>query len=242
MRRATGQPLVAPVVALVRAAASFVFPDCCLSCSAPVPAGERHLCPACRAALRPGRFTTRAPAGSPIDRVLYVLPFRGPARDLVRALKYDHRLSVAGELGRLVLPEAARLTECGVEALVPVPLHRTRRRERGFNQSELLASAVGEPLGLPVALALRRVRATRTQTDLPRGRRLRNVEGAFEATRSLAGMSVVVVDDVVTTGATIAAACSAALEAGASAVAAMAVAGPDDALSERNGRARTASE
>jgi ComF family protein len=90
----------------------------------------------------------------------------------------------------------------GAQAAVPVPLHRSRRRQRGFNQAEDLAEA----LGIPVVTALRRVRATPSQVALPAARRHRNVRGAFAVTRnaaSLAGMRVVLVDDVATTGATL---------------------------------------
>lgn len=89
----------------------------------------------------------------------------------------------------------------GADALVPVPLHRSRRRARGFNQAEELARHLG-PRVLP---ALRRVRATPSQTDLPASRRHANVRGAFALLRGIdvRDLSVVLVDDVSTTGATL---------------------------------------
>lgn len=176
--------------------------------------------------LDPG--TTKAPPGSRIDRVSYAMSFAGPTRTLLRALKYDHRLSLSRELAGVTAPEARRLAGGSVDAVVPVPLHRSRRRERGFNQSELLTRALAEILGLPVQCALVRVRATRTQTDLTRRERLRNVSGAFAAPSRLDGARLLVVDDVVTTGATMAAACAAALDAGASEAVGLAVAGTPD--------------
>jgi ComF family protein len=86
--------------------------------------------------------------------------------------------------------------------VIPVPLHRSRRRHRGFNQAADLA----RHLGVPVSLALRRVRATATQTSLPAGQRHRNMRDAFAVTRHaapLTGAVVVVIDDVSTTGATL---------------------------------------
>jgi ComF family protein len=211
----------------LRAVAAFVFPDCCVNCGAAVPPGARHLCGACRRELVVSARVAPAPRGSAIDGVSYVLPFEGPASALIRALKYDHRVSLARDLAEMVLPEVRRLAAGGSDALVPVPLHRTRRRERGFNQSELLAGALAVSTGLPVRLWLSRTRATRTQTDLPRRYRLRNVEGAFAGEPSLTGARVIVLDDVVTTGATLAAACGAALAAGAAEARALAVAGPN---------------
>ena len=104
-------------------------------------------------------------------------------------------------------------------ALVPVPLAAVRRRERGFNQSELLAAELGRAWGIPVvAASVERARATKTQTRLTPGERLANVAGAFRATgaaRSLRGGHVIVVDDVVTTAATLNACAEALSAAGA---------------------------
>jgi len=97
---------------------------------------------------------------------------------------------------------------------VPVPLHPIRRRERGFNQAEDLA----EHVGLPMVVALRRVRRTVAQADLPAARRHRNVKGAFAArpaSRSISGKIVVLIDDVSTTGATLDACAIALKDAGA---------------------------
>ena len=128
---------------------------------------------------------------------------------MVHALKYDGWARVADDLAarmarlhwpRDVLEERA--------ALIPVPLSGTRRRERGFNQSERLAHALAAHWRVPVwDDVIERARDTRTQTRLTPGDRLRNVSGAFRATAAararLAGAHVVIVDDVVTTAATL---------------------------------------
>ena len=100
----------------------------------------------------------------------------------------------------------------GAAWVVPVPLHRSKRRQRGFNQAADLARHIG----LPVAAALKRVRATPSQTSLPASQRHRNVKDAFAATsqmRHVAGTIVVLIDDVSTTGATLDA-CARALKQG----------------------------
>ena len=108
----------------------------------------------------------------------------------------------------------------GAACVVPVPLHPSRRRQRGFNQAADLA----RHLGVPVQPALRRVRATATQTGLPAAQRNRNVRGAFAAAgvaRELSGRAVVLIDDVSTTGATLEACARALKEAGVAEVRAL---------------------
>jgi len=120
---------------------------------------------------------------------------------VIHAFKYEGRRSLAHPLAALMRHRGAAMI-AGATCVVPVPLHASRRRHRGFNQADDLARHVG----VPVCYALRRVRATRTQTDLPAARRHRNVRDAFAPTRhgrQLAGAVVVLVDDVSTTGATL---------------------------------------
>jgi ComF family protein len=127
--------------------------------------------------------------------------YDGALRAIVHALKYEGRRSLARPLAALMRERGASVLS-GADVVVPVPLHRARRRERGFNQALDLA----RHLGLPVSPALRRIRATVPQTSLPAGRRHRNVRGAFAPTRAAArlrGLTVVLVDDVSTTGATL---------------------------------------
>ena len=122
-------------------------------------------------------------------------------RSIVHALKYEGRRSISRPLATLMREHGADVL-AGAQWLVPVPLHASRRRQRGFDQAEDLA----RHLGLPVRRALRRVRATRSQTSLPAAQRHRNVRGAFATTRQAAdliGAIIVLVDDVSTTGATL---------------------------------------
>jgi ComF family protein len=116
-------------------------------------------------------------------------------------MKYEGRRSLAQPLAELMRVRGADALE-GAACLVPVPLHPSKRRERGFNQAADLA----KHLGLPVRDALRRQRATASQTGLPSARRHRNVRGVFVTTRAareLIGSTIVLIDDVSTTGATL---------------------------------------
>jgi ComF family protein len=146
----------------------------------------------------------------------------GPARNLVHALKYGGwRIAAPPMAERIRTMGGARLRS--LDALVPVPLGRSRLRERGHNQSALLARALARALGVPVLEdALRRTRETRTQTRLTPVERWRNVAGAFAAdSPGAAGLSVALVDDVLTTGATLGAAAAALAEQGPASIGAV---------------------
>jgi ComF family protein len=136
-----------------------------------------------------------------VDRARAIGAYDGALRSIVHALKYEGRRSLALPLAALMRHRGADLI-VGVDVVVPVPLHPSRRRERGFNQAADLA----KHLGMPVSAALRRVRPTVAQARLPAARRHGNVRGAFaatEAARALRGGTILLVDDVSTTGATL---------------------------------------
>lgn len=152
-----------------------------------------------------------------LAHVAAVGPYDGRLREVIHALKYDGRQSVAPPLARLMAAIACE-TLAGADLVVPVPLHRARQRARGFNQAEDLARGLGRPL----ALVLRRIRATRSQVELPAAERSGNVRGAFALRRPfdprVRGATIVLVDDVATTGATLEACARPLLAAGASEV------------------------
>jgi ComF family protein len=143
-------------------------------------------------------------------------PYEGALRVAVHELKYRSRRRVAGRISEAMLGDPhVRRVLAGASALVPVPLHPRRQRQRGFNQSELLARELGRRAGVPVApLALVRREDTPPQTGLSAAARRANVKGAFAVRRraQVSGKLLVLVDDVFTTGAT-AASCARVLSA-----------------------------
>ena len=157
----------------------------------------------------------------PYARARAVALHEGPARRIVHALKYQDRQDLAPMMGLWMARAGAQLL-AEADVVVPVPLHWLRLVRRGFNQSGVLAEAVGDASGVEVVQALRRLRRTRQQVGLGGRARRRNVEGAFalrdKALPAVAGRRVVLVDDVVTTGATVHACVKALRRAGAAEV------------------------
>ena len=145
-----------------------------------------------------------------------VFRYGGPIADAIQRFKYDRRSDLGVRLGRLMVDKALGNRGC-VDAVVPVPLHWRRRRSRGFDQAALLAVPIAKALGVPVRVrGLRRVRHTPSQVRLPHAARQRNVAGAFAPRRLCGAKRVLLVDDVRTTGATLASAASALRSAGVS--------------------------
>lgn len=152
---------------------------------------------------------------------------------LIHRMKYGREIHLAGELGRLALEsfqdERWQPALEGRWPLVPVPLHRSRMRHRHFNQAAEIARIVSTDSGLSVVPALKRVRATETQTHLKRARRLENLQGAFALTRQgriwaeSMPEGAVLVDDVLTTGSTVHAAATVLRQAGVRQVVVLAV-------------------
>jgi len=165
---------------------------------------------------------------APLLQLEWCAPFGGMVRRALHELKYSGETRLAGPLGEAVARRWRRVG-AGGDVLVPVPVHADRARRRGYDQAELIARAAGRALGLPCAPILERTRATIAQFDLDRSTRATNVRGAFSLREGvqrvhLAGRWIVLVDDVVTTGATLSACAEPLLAAGAIGVSAITVA------------------
>jgi len=207
-----------------------VFPPRCVGCGRE----GAWLCPACLAAVQPvppptcaicyestlGGDVCSACRRDPlaIDGIRSVSLHKGALREAVHGLKYKNQRSLVPPLAAL-MRDAMERQGLAADVLVPVPLHQERLRQRGFNQSALLARAMVVP-GLPMdEESLVRVRATASQTTLNRAERRANMAGAFACRDgALAGRRVLLIDDVCTTGATLEACAVACRAAGAASV------------------------
>lgn len=171
-----------------------VAPRRCAACDEPLDPEARAFCEACVILLDPGERVGAGMSG-------YV--YGGPMAEAVRRLKYGRRTELAPVLGALLAARAIELSG-EVDAVVPVPLHRARLRRRGFNQALELARPLARGLHIPLAAGMcERVRDTPQQSELPASRRAANVRNAFRMRGELAAKHVAIVDDVVTTGATV---------------------------------------
>lgn len=200
-----------------------LYPARCGGCGA---AGRGWWCPECAAqALPPAGGVVREtalPGGQILLEVAWAR-FAPPVREGIHSLKFEGMPQMSGPFGELMAATwRATALDWAPDVVVPVPLHKVRQRERGYNQSERLARAVAARLNLPVdPRALVRARQTAQQAQLDRDARLKNVKDAFRAEARAAGKRILLIDDVFTTGATLSECASALYAAGAAAVAAL---------------------
>jgi len=205
----------------MRAILDLMLPPACAACGS---AGAL-LCSACLRGARPAsdpayRFVAPDPAiaiGQDLSLALAAFAFEGPIRRALARLKYEGASRLAGPLAKAATPPLNVLLEItGAVPFVPVPVHRERLRERGYNQAELIARAMGATVGLPVIDRIERVRPTTKQHRLDRAARLANLRAAFSVRVAPTSMpaAVIVVDDIVTTTATLEACASVLRSAG----------------------------
>jgi ComF family protein len=198
-------------------------PRRCAGCDALACEHDAAFCDACAPLIEQAGAAWRPPRP---EAAAFV--YGGPLADAIARMKYARRPELARPLGAL-LAEASRAYAGLVDRVMPLPLHPLRLRERGFNQSAVLAAAVARSLGLPLdAASLRRVRRTDDQAGLSRARRAENVRAAFALRARMPAARVLLIDDVRTTGATLAEAARALLEAGCLEVRTLALARAED--------------
>jgi ComF family protein len=231
----------------LNALGDLIVPPCCLVCQAPLEAHHLLCAPCWREVhfIRPplcdvlgiplpfdtGERTVSAAAIAhppAYDRARAVAHFSGSMRTLIHQFKYADRHDACALYGRW-LAEAARELQAGIDVVVPVPLSRLRLLSRRFNQAAILSQELARRTGLAVDLhLLKRRRFSKAQVGLTRDQRRRNLAGAFHVPRhwqaALRGRNVLLIDDVITTGATVEACARALKRAGAARVDVLALA------------------
>lgn len=173
----------------------------CVECDADLPRLPQNRCTVCALPLASGAVCGQCLQSPPrFDRISAVFGYRFPVDALIRAFKYGGRLALAQPLGEALAQAAAP----DVDAIIAMPLARGRLAERGFNQAQELARVAAARTGIPLLpFVCRRVIETPPQAALPWKERAKNVRRAFVCDTDLTGMRVAVVDDVLTTGATL---------------------------------------
>lgn len=233
---------------LLNDVSDIIFPPQCPACAELIPPGNRIFCSTCRGKIS---FITGSlcpvcgipfpdsPAGSHIcgncltntpcyTQARGVAVFETVIMDTIHKFKYGRNISVGNTLGSFMADFSFPDFDFSeYSLLVPVPLHIKKLRERGFNQSLLLAKKIGEKYKLPVNFSLlKRCKFTLTQTGLNKAEREKNIKGAFEIAdkKKVAGKDIILIDDVYTTGATINECARVLLKAGAQKVAVLTLA------------------
>jgi len=202
----------------------------CRECRALIQALPEHRCPVCSDPLARFPFCPNCEGRRwHLSVIAAGCRYQGVVRDLIQRFKYGRDQSLVRLLSTLLVPALAdpRIASRKFAAVVPVPLHPLREREREFNQAALLASAAARHLGIPALPLLKRVRRTAPQAGFDRRGRMENLEGAFALCKkrfAVEGLSLLLIDDVTTTGATLDACAAVLLEAGAVDVCAVTVA------------------
>ncbi len=199
---------------------STVYPRNCLNCTNILVTNESFLCTTCQLALprtdfhnQPENLLYKNFAHHPVVTEAFAfLHFNvsGVAQHLLHALKYQNRPEIGRHFGRLYAKELIADRKTDWDIIIPVPMHQKKRRQRGYNQSEEVGHGMSEVLGIPVTTdIILKKQHTESQTKKGRLERWENVQNVFEVADPVAlnGKNVLIVDDVITTGATTSAIC-----------------------------------
>jgi len=207
---------------LLRALENAVMPLSCVFCGTQTVPPERQICTDCDSDL-PRIDSPPPPASSPLEYDVAPLAYEFPVDAAIKALKFKRKLFYGPALAELLCRECQHLPD-DIDAVLPVPLHWRRRWFRGFNQADEIATPVAGYLAVPSLRNVKRVRATPFQSGLSARERARNLRGAFAVRGALSAKHILIIDDVITTGATVRLLARALRRAGVGRVSALAVA------------------
>lgn len=234
---------LAPVRLFLRPLYQFIYPPACLACETHLDEDEEKICSVCWSSLRKlsaddslyQEKLSQLTLGGYISGLASVFHFEkdGTLQNLIHQLKYQEMPSIGFELGKLVAESLQpMLGHVSIAGVIPVPLHPTKERERGYNQSEFIAKGISKVTGLKgFPHLLKRTRHTKTQTQLNSQERKENVADAFEVNSHyvsrISHASFLLVDDIITTGATIQECAKVLKDGGAEKIYAASIAVPD---------------
>ena len=200
----------------------FLAPRSCVFCGEPGKGSEKSICTGCFADL-PWNEILVSPTPGIFESSIAVLHYSFPIDVAIKALKFRRNLFYGPALAE-VLCVAVPLLALDIDAVLPVPLHWRRKAMRGFNQATEIAKPIAKLLGVPLVRNVRRKRATPFQSGLDATERARNLRRAFTMTRPGTYTHILIIDDVVTTGATAQALATLLLSSGVTKVSVLAVA------------------
>jgi ComF family protein len=193
----------------------FVIPPICLHCELPLRSGEKYLCEKCTKSIakidnKSNADLIRIKSSKLITNAYSLFLFtEGTAiQTLLHHLKYGQMRKIGREYGKKLAEDVLKPENLNADFIVPVPLHISKKRERGYNQSDFMCEGIGKVLQVPLLIkSLKRKKLTQTQTKLTREERRENVRGAFgirkKYIQTIQDKNIILVDDVITTGSTI---------------------------------------
>jgi ComF family protein len=206
-----------PIIQLWADFVALLFPRLCIACEEPLPKSERCLCLDCQTTLpetnfhdtSPNIFTARFDGRVELKAAasLFFFTTKSRTQHLIHQIKYHDKREAAVELGRILGEKLAKsVTFQGIDYIIPVPMHPTKQRWRGYNQAEMFANGLSDAMQVDVeTTALRKTKMTISQTKMSRSERLKNTEEVFVLANPtiLRGKNILIVDDVMTSGATL---------------------------------------
>ena len=179
----------------------FLAPPYCVFCAAPLPVNAGSICRGCYADL-PWAATPQSSQLGELHTCISMLDYEFPVDAAIKAMKFNRKLFYVPAFAE-VLATALPLLPIEIDAVVPVPLHWQRKALRGFNQATEIAAPLAKQLDVPMLRSVRRQKATPFQSGLRAPERAKNLRDAFVAKTDISAQHVLIVDDVLTTGATI---------------------------------------